>query len=248
MKYIFLLIFIFNCKNQPKQPEKVVEAVPEKRDTVQQRAEPPMSDEERYAKETALIDSLVKVGKIRPVKGPRMKVTGDFNGDGKNDTLYERYISLLTGKETNKEYDFDEDIDGMDALFFHQNLAFRKKPLVRLKSNDPAIKNFDVASGGAQGGFDYLKNIGDLNGNGTDELVFYIYSVDMSSLNSCALATYKNGKWKQIKSWVISETDFYHKINEPKPQPIYVKKKGEKVYYREYDLGEYVWKRLKTNW
>jgi hypothetical protein len=194
------------------------------------------------------MDSLAEILKKKPVWGKRMKVTGDFNGDGKIDTLYERYISQLTGRETNKEYSHDVEIDGMDFLFCWQKLTFEKKPLVQLVSKDPAIKIFNVESDGAQAGFDYLKNVGDLNGDSTDEIAFYIYDVDMSSLNSCSLATYKKGKWKTIKYWNISEMDFYHRENEKVLDPIYIKKNDGRVYYKDYDAEGYVWKRLKTNW
>src|SRR6187455_602798 len=51
--------------------------------------------------------SLVIVNKKsdRRIFGERLKLTGDFNGDGKIDTVFESYISKLTGKEDFKILD-----------------------------------------------------------------------------------------------------------------------------------------------
>lgn len=181
-----------------------------------------------------------------------MIVIGDFDGDGRQDTLYEKYISRVTGKETNKDYDFSgsELGDGTDWLDYKQRWIGEKDPLVRLESKNPAIKRFDVEWGGVQNGFDYLKNVGDLNGDSTDEIAYYIYDVDFSMMNSCALATYKNGKWKEVHHWQISENDFFYNEDGSKPDPIYIKKKNGKVYCKGMadDWSGFVWKRLKTNW
>ncbi len=46
--------------------------------------------------------------------GDRVNVLGDFDGDGKVDTVFESYISKLTGKETRKIFDstdWDNNVD-----------------------------------------------------------------------------------------------------------------------------------------
>jgi len=208
---------------------------------------------EKKLQEKIRLDSLAAIVKSKPVWGERMTVAGDFDGDGIQDTLIEQYISRLTGKETNKDYDFGDSELGegcCDWLDYKQKWIAEKDPLVRLVSKNPNIKPFDVEWGGAQNGFDYLKNVGDLNGDGTDEIAYYIYDVDFSNLNSCALVTYKNGKWKEVHHWNIHESDFYYNEKGEKPNPVYFKKKNGKIYCREMadDWGGYVWKRLNTNW
>jgi len=253
MKHLLItaIALLLGCqtRQQPSQPATEVLAKP---DSMQQLRQDSIAKAEQKQKAAARLDSLAALVKSKPVWGERMKVVGDFDGDGAQDTLYERYISLLTGKETNKDYDWsgNELGDGVDWLFYQQKWVAEKNPLVRLESKKPTIKSFDVESGGCQNGFVYLKNVSDLNGDSTDEIAYYIYDVDMSMMNSCALATYKNGEWKEVHHWDIHEGDFFYEEGKPKPDPIYIKQKNGKVYCREMaeDWSGFVWKRLKINW
>lgn len=247
------LLTLLACQTRHEQKPAAVE-VSAKPDSAQQLRQDSLAAAVSKQKQEARLDSLAAIAQSKPIWGERKTVVGDFDGDGTQDTLYEQYISRLTGKETNKDYDWsnsgDMGNDCCDWLFYKQRWISEKDPLVRLESKNPAIKRFDVESGGAQNGFGYLKNVGDLNGDSTDEIAYYIYDVDMSSMNSCALATYKNGKWKQVHRWGIHEGDFFYEEGESKPDPIYIRKKNGKVYCYEMadDWSGFVWKRLKTNW
>ncbi len=251
MKMIFgiALFFSLSCQARQEQNKPMAEVLA-KPDSAQQSRLDSIEKAVLKEKERAQSDSIAAIAKSKPIWGERMIVVGDFDGDGKQDTLYERYISKLTGKETNKDYDFEGLGDDIDWIGYTQIWIANKVPLVRLESKNPAIKRFDVESGGAQNGFGYLKNVGDLNGDSTDEIVYYIYDVDFSMMNSCALATYKNGNWKEVHHWDITENDFFNAEGEAEPNPIYIRKKNGQVYCKEMDwgAGEYVWKRLKTNW
>lgn len=250
---IGLLLLLISCQTRQKSEQSDAEILA-KADSLQRIRQDSIATAKEKLREQTRLDSLAAIVKSKPIWGSRMTVMGDFDGDGTQDTLFERYISRLTGKETNKDYDWsgNELGDGCcDWLFYKQRWIAEKDPLVRLVSKNPKIKPFDVEGGGAQNGFDYLKNAGDLNGDGTDEIAYYIYDVDMSMMNSCALATYKNGKWKEVHHWDIMESDFFYEQGEPRPNPTYVKKKNGKVYCNERDWeqgGDYVWKRLNTNW
>jgi hypothetical protein len=246
------LALLLGCQTR-QEPHRNATEISAKPDSTQQLRQDSIAQAEQKQKAEARLDSLAAIVKAKPIWGERRKVIGDFDGDGALDTLYERYISRVTGKETNKDYDWSgsELGDDVDWLFYKQKWVAEKDPLVRLESKNPAIKPFDVEWGGCQNGFDYLKNVGDLNGDSTDEIAYYIYDVDMSMMNSCALATYKNGKWKELHHWGIMELDFIYEEGEPKPDPIYVRKKNGKVYCKERDWeqgGDYAWKPLKINW
>jgi hypothetical protein len=53
---------------------------------------------------------------IKPVPGYRFVIVGDFNGDGRRDTLVEHFVSLLDGMEANKLYDSLDSYDQLVAL------------------------------------------------------------------------------------------------------------------------------------
>jgi hypothetical protein len=244
-------LFLLSCQTRQEQRKPTADMV--RLDSIQQLRKDSIERAATQLKKQMRLDSLADIVKAKPIWGKRMKVIGDFNGDGAQDTLYEQYISRLTGEETNKDYDFtgselgDECCDWLD---YKQKWIQEKDPLVRLVSLNPSIKPFNVEWGDVQNGFGYLQNVGDLNQDSTDEIVYYIYDVDMSNTNSAALATYKNGKWKEVHHWEIMEQDFWHTEGEPKPNPVYVKREGNRVFCKEMDgeTGGYVWKRLNTNW
>ncbi len=256
MKRTFLsaLILWLGCQSPPV-PGEPVAPVPTAPDSLQQRLQDSLVQAVNRKKQEARLDSIAAIAQSKTIWGPHRSVVGDFDGDGVQDTLYEKYISLLTGKETNKDYDFrgtsnKEMMEWIDCLFYKQKWIAQKEPLVRLASKNPAIKSFDVESGDCQNGFGYLKNVGDLNGDRTDEIVYYIYDVDMSSMNSCALATYQNGAWKEVRHWNMTENDFLYEEGQPQPSPTYIKKKNGNVYYKEMDFGSgaHIWRRLTTDW
>lgn len=195
-------------------------------------------------------DSVAEIVKTKPVWGKRETIVGDFDGDGSQDTLFEKYLSRLTGKETNKSYDFDGFGDGSDFLGYWQKWIGEKQIMLKLTSKKPEITPFMVDSNGMHDGFLYLKNVGDLNQDGTDELVYCLNYIDFSNSSSAYLATYKNRKWKNVHHWIITEHDFQYEVGKSKPDPTYIRKKNGKVYCREMDgdYGGYRWKHLKTNW
>ncbi|HTF81568.1 MAG TPA: hypothetical protein VL947_07580 [Cytophagales bacterium] len=61
------------------------------------------------------------------------------------------------------------------------------------------------ASGGQLLGLSYLKNEGDLNGDGNDEVSYVVKWADWSSRNSCHIVTYKNKRWVVLYSFSIAE-------------------------------------------
>ena len=135
---------------------------------------------------------------IKEVFGYRFVITGDFDGDGKTEQLFEHYFSLRDNKETNKFY---EGLDYGDNVW----LAMQKDIYVFLTSDNPLIDTCRIAKGGQVFGISYLKNEGDLDGDGGDEVSYVIDWADWSNVNYWYVMTYKKGKWKELYSFEIRD-------------------------------------------
>ena len=134
--------------------------------------------------------------KMKEIFGYRFVIMGDFDGDGKTEQLIEHYFSRRDNKETNKFY---EDLD------YDYNVAFavQKDASVFLTSDNPLIDTLHIAKGGQLFGISYLKNEGDLDGDGGDEISYVIDWADWSNWNTWYIMTCKNGKWKELYSFEI---------------------------------------------
>jgi hypothetical protein len=132
-----------------------------------------------------------------PVFGYRFIIEGDFDGDGKKERLTEHFISGIDKKETSKYYDAVEDY--WDMI----DLTIKKEPISYVLCDNTTIDTLKIHSGGQLFGISYLKNEGDLNGDGTDELSYVVDWADYSNFNSWHIMTYKNGKWKELLTFPI---------------------------------------------
>jgi hypothetical protein len=130
------------------------------------------------------------------VMGYRFVLKGDFNGDGKQETLTEHYLSSMNGQESPK-YGVDQDYGEMVQI------AVDKDPVSLLSCDDPSIDTLQIASGGQVFGLAWAKNEGDLDGDGGDELSYVVEWADWSSLNTCHLVSFKKGAWKELFSYSI---------------------------------------------
>lgn len=134
---------------------------------------------------------------VKPVWGYRFVITGDFNGDGRQEQLTERFLSGKDYRETNKFYEGLSDYDQLLAL------TVFKEPVVLLSSSDPGVDTLFIAQKGQVLGLSYLKNEGDLNGDGTDELSYVVNWADRSNLNTWHIVTYRKGRWEKLYSFPI---------------------------------------------
>jgi hypothetical protein len=134
---------------------------------------------------------------IVPVFGYRFVVSGDFNGDGKQEMLVEHYVSGKDNKETNKYY------DGLSDYGQLVELTIEKEAISYVLCDNAVVDTLHISSGGQLLGLSYLKNEGDLNGDGTDELSYVVNWADWSSINTSYLMTYKNGKWEKLYEFGI---------------------------------------------
>jgi len=97
-------------------------------------------------------------------------ITGDFNGDGKKDSLMLENFELLLQQHVNYK------IDGFSFVF-----------------SDKTISNLDVS-----GNLQYIiKNEGDLDGDGGDEIGF-LYGWYTSGCRNYNVFTLKNNQWENL--------------------------------------------------
>jgi len=174
--------------------------------------------------------SLVIVNKKsdRRIFGERLKLTGDFNGDGKIDTVFESYISKLTGKE---------DFKILDSTNWEDNvgLIIENKPVSRLYLDIEAADTFIVTKDPQQSGVGLLENLGDLNGDKGDELGYIIKWADESNLNTYHIVTLTNEKkWKELFNFPINESVNYETENLLDGKFILMKIGPNKIKYKYY--------------
>ena len=138
-----------------------------------------------------------------PIFGYRFSITGDFDGDGRRETMYERFLSRRTDKETVKFY------AGLEYDKLVEYNAW-KRPLTIVTSKNNIIDTLKISDDPQSLGLAWLKNEGDLNGDGGDEVSYVPNWADWSETNTCHLMTYSGGKWHElveldIRDWMIPE-------------------------------------------
>lgn len=189
--FLFFVVVFHSCKKEDVNAKK---DLPKKINSKDSIVKP----------EKEVIFKIEDTLKMTPIFGYRFSLIGDFNGDRIKDTLFEKVISSDTNKEINKYY---EEIEYDDLV----DVTIKKNPSVSLVSNTSKIKPFDLDFSGQIFGFSFLKNEGDLNGDGTDEISYVSDYADFSSLNRMVIITYKNHKWVQlyefpIWDWLLPQT------------------------------------------
>lgn len=148
--------------------------------------------------DTAAPAAVVPDTGLAPIPGYRFRVVGDFDGDGRSDTLTERYVSTLDGKEADKYYNTDN-YDTVVAL------TTAKHPWSFMVSSNPDIDTLEIARHTQLFGVGFIKNEGDLDGNGTDEVSFIAEWADWSSINICRVVSWGQGEWRELLSFGIHD-------------------------------------------
>ncbi|MDA3779540.1 MAG: hypothetical protein PF487_04850 [Bacteroidales bacterium] len=146
-----------------------------------------------------IADSIITNDSLIPILGNRFSIIGDFNGDGKKESLFEHYISKIDNKETNKSYanaiEYDELV----------KLICKKEPMSFLSSNNLKIDTLNISAGKQLFGLMFLKNEGDLDGDNADEVSYIVDWADWSNLNTYHIMSYKNNKWVELGTFPILE-------------------------------------------
>lgn len=136
----------------------------------------------------------------QPIWGHRFVLRGDFDGDGHEETLTERYCSHCTGQEVPKYF---TDVEYGELV----GLAVSQQPYCYMASNNLAISSLPIADDLQLFGLAFAKNEGDLNADGTDEVSYVVDWADESSLNSWHIVTWRSGKWQRLYRFPMRDFD-----------------------------------------
>lgn len=164
----------------------------------------------------------------------KLAVTGDFDGDGKTDTLKERLICQQTNQEIDWAPDpFQEDWDTV-AAWFHTRQA-----TLYLTAN--TIKCDSLQLGVAQGLY-CLINIGDNNRDGRDEIALVVDKLDDSRVNHCRIYSLCDRAWRLLKSFSVHEDAFnFYDNREPVFTEIkdFLERRNGRWVYHDYAQIDY---------
>jgi hypothetical protein len=172
--------------------------------------------------------------KIKLHKLKKLFVVGDFDGDRKQDTVYQHNFSRLTRTEIDNSADpFQNDWDTVVKWFYDKDAD------VFLTINNNKQDTLHLAT--AQGLY-CLINIGDNNADLKDEIALAIDYLDFSRVNSCKIYSLCNNKWKLLKQFDIHEGSFdYTKDKAPIFDNIndFLEKQNGVWVYKDYSQDTY---------
>lgn len=178
---------------------------------------------------TKTADNKVKLHKLK-----KLFIVGDFEGDGKQDTIFQHNYSRLTKNEIEYSADpFQNEWDTVVKWFYDQDAD------LYLTINNYKQDTLHLAT--AQGLY-CLINIGDNNADGKDEIAFVVDYLDFSRVNSCKIYTLCKKKWTLLKQFDIHEGSFDFTADKA---PIFENIKGHlekqngKWVYKDYSQDGY---------
>lgn len=171
---------------------------------------------------TKTSDDKVKLHKLE-----KLFVFGDFDGDGKQDTIFQHNFSRQTKTEIEYSADpFQNEWDTVVKWFYDQDADLY---LTINKSNQ------DILRLGTAQGLYCLINIGDNNADGKDEMALVIDYLDFSRVNSCKIYSLCKDKWILLKQFGVHEDAFDFTSDKA---PLFENIKE----YLEYANGKWVYK------
>lgn len=140
-------------------------------------------------------DSNIKLHKLE-----KKFVVGDFDGDGKQDSIFQHNYSRLTKTEIEYSADpFQNDWDTVVKWFYDQDANL----YLTINKNNQDTLNLGTAQG-----LYCLINIGDNNADGKDEIALVIDYLDFSRVNSCKIYNLCKDKWTLLKQFGVHEDSF----------------------------------------
>jgi len=180
-----------------------------------------------------ILKSIALQDTIKYQKPQTLSITGDFDGDGKQDTITQ-FLADSTGKHVEKIIDIAS-YDIYDVLkYFDQNSLYIQ---LNINNTDTHINT------GISCGLYCLINVRDNNHDNKEEIAFVPHLMDESNINTCHIYTLCDNKWQEVKSFGILEFAFDYKGDKKpvfKEIPGYFEKYNGSWNYWDYNLAEEV--------
>jgi hypothetical protein len=127
----------------------------------------------------------------------KLFVTGDFDGDGKLDTISQNNISDITHQQIDS-YPCNQ-WDSIEKYFD----KIEADVILTIKN-----KNCDTLHLGSGSGLYCLINIGDNNKDKKDEIAFVVDYHNFTNISPCDIYTLCKNKWIKLKTFDIHESAF----------------------------------------
>lgn len=157
----------------------------------------------------------------------KLSITGDFNGDGKLDTINQNVINEMTHELINS-FPNSVNEESMQRYFDKMNADI----ILTMKN-----RKCDTLHLGSGSGLYCLINLGDNNKDRKDEIAFVADYHSISNISQCTIYTICNTKWTELKSFDIFESAFdYTDENIPEFKQIkgFLEHRKNKWYYIDY--------------
>lgn len=155
-----------------------------------------------------------------------LSLTGDFNGDGVLDTIYQNVINKTTRQPIH--YFPNSQWDSIEIYFDKMNADV----ILTIKN-----QAYDTLHLGLGGGLYCLINIGDNNNDNKDEIAFVVDYYNFSNISPCYIYTLCNNKWQKLKSFKIHESAFDYEgeqITDFKQIKGFLEYRSNKWFYIDY--------------
>ena len=161
---------------------------------------------------------------------PALSITGDFDGDGKQDTL-SQFATDSLGNTVKHIIELNEDDH---PIILYDRYGYRGAATLNGKGTD-LVSGTDIY-------LCCLINLGNINKAKGDEIAFVPTNLDYSALSHCSIYSYCKGRWVEVFSFGVNENAFDY---EGDSKPVFTtipgaleKHNGKWVYLDYYEMIE----------
>jgi len=178
--------------------------------------------------------------KIRYVQTfKRHHTLGDYDGDGKDEMLYESLVSSITHERIDSIVFYNEYGGLVDTIC-------RLDPELKLKTTNN-IPDLMLSHGCQVFGLHGIVNLGNINDSPGDEIALVVQWADWSNLNTCRIYTLSSDGWELINTFSVHEYVFYEQDEgDQSMEGVIEFFEGEWVYNAyDWEDGMEIWRKLK---